>query len=1259
MSNPLDYTVGWICAITTEFIAAQAFLDEKHEDPDAVAPNDNNVYALGRMGKHNIVIAVLPKSSYGTTSAAVVARDLVQSFPNVRIGLMVGIGGGAPSLMHDIRLGDVVVGCPSIREGGVIQYDFGKMIQNQAFAETTHLNQPPQLLLTAVGALEAKYALEGNEINDAVESALEQRPRLRKTHSRPPTDSDKLYASDYVHPVQSTASCSEVCDPDRVVVRRQREDDDESQPAIHHGLIASANRVMKDALKRDEMAAQRSVLCFEMEAAGLVNHFPCLVIRGICDYSDTHKNKAWQGFAAMTAAAYAKDLLKQIAPTKVEAETKITDVLQSIEQSQLQHTQALNETKAVIEDVRTGAHLNRIKKWLNPPDVSVNLNHARQLRHQGTGLWIFNSWTFQQWGIGIRQHLWLYGLPGCGKTVLSTTIHDALVIQGIRVVLQFFFDFGDGQKQTVDHLVRSLIFQLYTVTVGTQNLEILQKLDSLLSSSTNGSSQPTMTELSNCFASMLEAADDVCIIIDALDECSNRKELLTWITYLACSPCLRHIKFLITSRPEEEFRQRIPLITGVDNCKSLDVAHVNADICSYVQSRIRTSPGFRRWASRPLVLQQICDQVGQKADGMFRWAACQLDCLEECLSLEEIEATLRSLPKDLNETYGRIVDRIPQNRKMKATRLLQFLIHSSRPLLLEEAVDLLAVKPQGFDQEYRLPDPKEILRYCPSLVSVVVEMSWNKRLRKLQLAHFSVKEYLLNSGRKEFGPYDTGIAITRTLLAYLKSSSGIPYPKSLSEFPLLRKAAYWTEFARLSDDSRDVIEPAVTFLQNERLFHFWEKLDEDTRRKEDKNGTLLPWPKETLRKDALSLACAYGLRNIVKSLLACGGYLDTPHRAMTALQACSFSGLCDIAELILNMGFDVNTEGSYCVVAYAASHGREDMVKLFLNRGANVNLHKTTYQFTTPVVEASRYGYQDILQTLLETGADVDWDGREGALHEASYFGHERVVQLLLAYGADVNAKKACGSALLSATRGNHVEVARLLLQAGADVNSSSATNDTPLINSIRNGNVAIVKLLLERGVRTRPPNRQLLGHSTDTAHNAWALKRLSRRDDPLREAAEYDQLEILQLIIRHEKMNEKREKQDCLEALKETIRNGNFEATKTMLEYGADANAEIENYGSVIIYACLLHQQEIVRLLWEFGADISVTVPTNAWGMLLPRRDTGVTAFEISHYARMTVLEIAQHDGMAKLVNLFTHSKEVSRPLPIMQSQGSDSMNF
>nr|XP_036584474.1 Kinesin light chain 5 [Colletotrichum truncatum]KAF6793992.1 Kinesin light chain 5 [Colletotrichum truncatum] len=365
MSDPKAYTVGWICAVTPESVAARVFLDDEHEPPRQVAQNDNNSYILGRIGSHNVVVATLPDGEYGTTTAAAVARDMLHSFPNVRIGLMVGIGGGAPSRKHDIRLGDVVVSSPSGGKGGVFQYDFGKTIQNLSFQETGFLNQPPMVLRTALAALRSLYEMKGHQLANNIDEAL-QKIKKRKKYTRPGLASDRLYRSDIVHPSDSSDDCDVMCGDDTTsLIARPKRDEDDDDPAIHYGLIASGNQLMKDARIRDKLSAERDVLCFEMEAAGLLNHFPCLVVRGICDYADSHKNKEWQGFAAMMAAAYAKDLLLQIASNSVEAEKPILDVLNTIqgdihrlnhtvETMHSKHTVLLFDVQKGIEDLKLG-----------------------------------------------------------------------------------------------------------------------------------------------------------------------------------------------------------------------------------------------------------------------------------------------------------------------------------------------------------------------------------------------------------------------------------------------------------------------------------------------------------------------------------------------------------------------------------------------------------------------------------------------------------------------------------------------------------------------------------------------------------------------------------------------------------------------------------------------------------------------------------------------------------------------------------------
>jgi nucleoside phosphorylase len=315
MLDPEEYTVGWICAIETEYTAAQTFFDNEHGPPGHVSYYDTNHYTLGDIKGHNVVMAVLPDGEYGTSSAASVIANMLIGFPNIKVGLMVGIGGGAPTEKEDIRLGDIVVSSPKEGSSGVYQYDFGKTVQGSAFVQTGFLNQPSSVVRSAVTGLRSKYRREGHNIEGTIESILEAWPRLKKDFSRPALESDRLYVSTFVH--TSNVACDESCATqlDKIVTRQPRQAIDDN-PHVHHGIIASGNQLMKDALIRDHYAKEKHILCFEMEAAGIMNQYPCLIIRGICDYSDSHKSKDWQGYAAMVAAAYAKDLLGEIQKTR-------------------------------------------------------------------------------------------------------------------------------------------------------------------------------------------------------------------------------------------------------------------------------------------------------------------------------------------------------------------------------------------------------------------------------------------------------------------------------------------------------------------------------------------------------------------------------------------------------------------------------------------------------------------------------------------------------------------------------------------------------------------------------------------------------------------------------------------------------------------------------------------------------------------------------------------------------------------------------
>ncbi|KAL2808587.1 purine and uridine phosphorylase [Aspergillus granulosus] len=297
-----SYTVAWICALPLELAATKAILDEFH--PTLPQPkSDHNVYTLGSVSGHNVVVVCLPAGIYGTTAASAAVSHLTSTYPNVRFGLMVGIGGGVPRENPDIRLGDIVVSKPTNTSSGVIQYDYGKTIQSKQFHYTGSLNKPPLVLLKAIAQMESDHMLGKAALSKIM--ASNQKEEVYKQFRRPSTD--QLFRSAYSH-VGDRPDCA-MCDQSQLVSRPER---GAEEPYIHYGMVASGNQVMKDAGARDRISQELDILCFEMEAAGLMDEIPSLVIRGICDYCDSHKHKEWQPYAAFVAAAYAKAVLMQV-----------------------------------------------------------------------------------------------------------------------------------------------------------------------------------------------------------------------------------------------------------------------------------------------------------------------------------------------------------------------------------------------------------------------------------------------------------------------------------------------------------------------------------------------------------------------------------------------------------------------------------------------------------------------------------------------------------------------------------------------------------------------------------------------------------------------------------------------------------------------------------------------------------------------------------------------------------------------------------
>jgi nucleoside phosphorylase len=309
---PEDITVAIFCALSYESVAVKYSLDEEFEcRPKTIGPA-KYVYSFGLIGEHKVVIA--RPHQMGTVGAAQCAATVCQQFPNVKFALMVGIGAGIPCLpKRDIRLGDIAVSIPRDNHPGVLEYDFGKYEADGTFVRKGSLDKPPLILIGADGSLEDDEMMSRSPLRRILRDIAKQPGYAR------PKGGDVLFYETFHH-VNKGGDCSGCeASSEKKVVPRDERDKKPGQPVVHRGLILSGNGVVKNPNDRVRLRRGRDdAICFEMEAAGIMDEIRCLVVRGICDYADTHKQDGWHHYAAAAAAAYAKALLRKIHGQDVE-----------------------------------------------------------------------------------------------------------------------------------------------------------------------------------------------------------------------------------------------------------------------------------------------------------------------------------------------------------------------------------------------------------------------------------------------------------------------------------------------------------------------------------------------------------------------------------------------------------------------------------------------------------------------------------------------------------------------------------------------------------------------------------------------------------------------------------------------------------------------------------------------------------------------------------------------------------------------------
>jgi nucleoside phosphorylase len=197
----------------------------------------------------------------------------------------------------------------------------GKVTADGVFCRTGSLNSPPRSLLTAVSQMRAAELADDPLYLKYLQKAIRRTRRTQANFGRPSSQSDRLFKTKHEHP--GTLKNCDMCSRDWEETRSER---DGQEPLPHYGIIASVSPVIKHGCTREQLRLDSGALCFEMEAAGLMLDFPCIIIRGICDYSDSHKNEQWQGYAALAAAAFTKALLVYVPRGHVAQENLAVDV---------------------------------------------------------------------------------------------------------------------------------------------------------------------------------------------------------------------------------------------------------------------------------------------------------------------------------------------------------------------------------------------------------------------------------------------------------------------------------------------------------------------------------------------------------------------------------------------------------------------------------------------------------------------------------------------------------------------------------------------------------------------------------------------------------------------------------------------------------------------------------------------------------------------------------------------------------------------
>ncbi|KAK2795967.1 hypothetical protein FQN50_009649 [Emmonsiellopsis sp. PD_5] len=815
-----------------------------------------------------------------------------------------------------------------------------------------------------------------------------------------------------------------------------------------------------------------------------------------------------------------------------------------------------------------------ILNWITPTDYAPQQNDYINRRQTGTGEWLLKSPQFQEWVDTKRQTLFCPGIPGAGKTILTSVMIEHLQTRFLAStnigIAYIYCNFRRKSDQKAEDLLASLLKQL------AQGLpSVPDSLKTLYTKHTKAQTRPSFREISETLQSLVMAHSRVYVLVDALDECQmSDGHRTTFLAELFSCYSKCEMNIFATSRFVPEIVQQFK--SGL----SIEIRASNDDVLAYLEGRMGQLPSFVQ-RNQPLQ-EEIKKCITEAVDGMFLLAQLYFDSLEDKTNPKAVRGALKSFQKQnetlatderplvLDNAYKQAMERINEQKqgfRELAMATLQWITHAMRPLSTIELQHALAVEigEVELDQE-NISEIEDILSACGGLVTVDEETSI------IRLVHYTTQEYFDQAQNQNHWFPSAETNITKVCMTYLSFKVFGPIlrqthrdvEKRLPRHPFygyaIRQWGYhaakddsiYQEVADFLDSRHRMDTMSEAHLEDSLDLHVWEQLYNE-----------LPFV-----IGGLHLAAYFGLSEVIKVLCTRGYDVNLPAlRRRTPLSLAVENGWeAAVAVLLATRGIDPNLKDpiGHTPLYLAVRSGRDRVVmQLLAKDGIDPN------SGTRALIEAISHLHYNVVETLLATeGVDLDL---LDALESAVSMGQKSMVKLLLATEKiDLSLANEYGENLVvAAIECRHNDLAEFLIDTyRADTRVRDDNwGQLALVWAAARGCKELVEKLLAKD-------------SVDCNANRY-------RRSPLSLAAEYGHVAIVKLLLKQNNIDPNRRDDKGLTALSLAKREGHH-AVVELLEPYTSTGAESTETPQLDWDKLAAYDQLCLRIPVDIPADWS-----------------------------------------------------------------------